>query len=53
MSFVRIRKCIMANSLMEKGEKPTKIYSQCGFKDYTTFYRTYKKLYQKEPSKYS
>ena len=50
MSFIRLRKTILAHSLIEQGNKPTQIYSQCGFKDYATFYRCYKKVYRQNPS---
>lgn len=50
MSFVRIRKIMMANSLIEEGNKPTEIYQKCGFNDYATFYRSYKKIYHQKPS---
>ena len=50
MTYVRLRKTVLANSLIQKGQKPTEVYQQCGFNDYTTFYRTYKKIYKQEPS---
>ena len=50
MSFVRLKKAILARSLIEKGEKPTEVFNKCGFNDYATFYRTYKKFFKQEPS---
>ena len=50
MSFIRLRKIILAHSLIEQGLKPTEVYGQCGFSDYSTFYRSYKKIYRHNPS---
>ena len=50
MSFVRLRKVMMANNLLQEGRKPTEVYQECGFNDYTTFYRSYKKYFQEEPA---
>lgn len=50
MSFVRIKKIMMANTMLEQGNKPTEIYQKCGFNDYATFYRSYRKYYRQNPS---
>ena len=50
MTYVRTRKCVLANNLMAQGKKPTKIYKACGFNDYASFYRAYKKTYKNMPS---
>lgn len=50
MTYIRIRKCVLANALIAKGEKPTQIYKDCGFNDYASFYRAYKKTYKNMPS---
>ena len=37
--YVTAKRLIMAKELLQKGESPMKVYSQCGFNDYTSFYR--------------
>jgi len=50
MTYIRSKKCMLANSLMKSGAKPTHIYEQCGFRDYSTFYRVYTKTMNETPS---
>jgi AraC-like DNA-binding protein/mannose-6-phosphate isomerase-like protein (cupin superfamily) len=50
MQYVRTKKIMLADSLLKKGMKPAKIFEQCGFSDYSTFFRAYKKLFDKAPS---
>lgn len=50
MSYVRTQKCMRAHSLMQQGVPPTSVYLQCGFHDYSTFYRAYKKVFKAPPS---
>ncbi len=47
--YISIKRLIMARELIKNGEKPTKVYEKCGFKDYTTFFRAYKKMYSQSP----
>lgn len=47
--YINVKRLIMARELIENGEKPTKVYEKCGFKDYTTFFRAYKKRYLQSP----
>ncbi len=51
MTYVRAKKCLLADDLIKKGEKPTKVYKDCGFNDYPSFYRAYKKYLGRSPSK--
>jgi AraC-like DNA-binding protein len=44
MSYIRNKKVLNAQSLIRAGVKPTKACVQCGFADYATFYRSYKKI---------
>lgn len=53
MNFVRSKRLILAKLKIENGEKPTKIYSDCGFLDYTTFYRAYKQQFGYKPAEYN
>ena len=50
--YITEKRLIFANKLLEQGEKPTKIYVQCGYKDYPTFYKAYTKMFGKSPSKH-
>lgn len=50
--YITEKRLIFANKLLEQGEKPTKIYMQCGYKDYPTFYKAYTKMFGKSPSKH-
>lgn len=50
MAYIRIKKCMYAKSLIENGSRPIDIYEECGFKDYSTFYRGYMKTFGASPS---
>lgn len=50
MQYVRTKKIMYANALLRSGMRPTEVASQCGFLDYSTFYRTYMKIIGKPPS---
>ncbi len=50
MQYIRTKKILLAESLIQSGIKPVKIFEQCGFSDYSTFFRAYKKLLGKPPS---
>ncbi|MGI5947215.1 MAG: helix-turn-helix domain-containing protein [Lachnospiraceae bacterium] len=52
MAYVRTQKCMLAQSLMQQGVSPTSVYLRCGFSDYSTFYRTYRKIFKLSPSEY-
>lgn len=43
--YVRTKRLITARELMQNGEKPTKAATACGFADYSTFYRAYKRQF--------
>lgn len=49
--YVTAKRLIMAKELLQKGEAPMKVYSQCGFNDYTSFYRAYKSKFSVSPKK--
>ncbi|MDR2202287.1 MAG: AraC family transcriptional regulator [Clostridiales bacterium] len=51
MRYIRTKKILMAESLIKSGKKPNDIFEQCGFSDYSTFFRAYKKLLGKAPSR--
>ena len=41
MEYVRNKKVIRAHQRISEGEKPTEIYTECGFSTYSSFYRAY------------
>lgn len=51
MSYVRTKKCMLAHSLLIKGVPATDVYLQCGFSDYSSFYRAYTKVFHRSPSR--
>lgn len=50
IQYVRTKKIMYANALLRSGMRPTEVAMQCGFSDYSTFYRMYKKIIGKPPS---
>jgi AraC-like DNA-binding protein len=50
MSYVRTQKCMLAQSLLRKGLPATSVYLQCGFNDYSSFYRAYVKVFHHSPT---
>ena len=50
MSYVRTQKCIMARSLLQNGCPATEAALRCGFADYSSFYRAYKKVFHASPT---
>jgi len=50
MKYVRAKKMLYAQSLIKQGEKPTNICFNCGFEEYMSFYRAFKKFFGYPPS---
>ena len=50
MKYVRTKKCILAQSYISRGAKPSEIFEKCGFHDYSTFYRAFKAVTGHSPS---
>jgi AraC-like DNA-binding protein len=50
MQYVRTKKIMYADALLRSGLTPTEVSDRCGFTDYSTFYRMYKKLIGYPPS---
>ncbi len=48
--YVLQKRLVRAKMLIESGDKPTKIYAECGFGDYSSFYKAYLKHYGSPPS---
>ncbi len=51
--YITEKRLIHANQLIAQNERPTKIYSACGFNDYPTFYKAYKKMFGESPSQHN
>ena len=49
--YILSKRLTRAQNLIQKGKKATNIYSECGFKNYTTFFKAYKKKFGYAPSK--
>ncbi len=48
-NYIVMKRLLRAHELLRAGENPTSVYLQCGFRDYTTFFRAYKKQFQVSP----
>ncbi len=49
--YITVKRLVKARQLLLNGVPPTKAYQECGFKDYSAFYRAFKKKYGTPPSK--
>lgn len=49
--YIRNKRVMLAHNLIENGQNPSDVYELCGFEYYSTFFRTYKKIFGKSPSK--
>ncbi len=47
--YISLKRLYLAKELLQKGSSPTDAYSFCGFHDYTTFYRAFKKQFGYSP----
>lgn len=50
LKYITEKRLHTAQSLINQGKKPTHIYTECGFNDYTSFYRSFVKLFGYPPS---
>ncbi len=50
-NYITQRRLIYARGLILNGHKPSKIYADCGYSEYSSFYRAYVKFFGKAPSK--
>lgn len=48
--YIIEKRLIYAHKLISEGGKPTKIYLECGYNDYPTFYKAYLKMFGHTPS---
>ncbi|MBQ4526873.1 MAG: helix-turn-helix domain-containing protein [Clostridia bacterium] len=49
-NFILSKRLILAAEKLSKGEKPTQVAIECGFNDYSGFYKQYKKMFSKNPA---
>jgi AraC-like DNA-binding protein len=49
--YITEKRLIHAHNLIGEGHSPTKIYLECGYRDYATFWRAYVKMFGVPPSK--
>ena len=47
--YVAQKRLTLAKKLLISGEKPTNIYTYCGFKNYASFFRAFKQMYGISP----
>jgi AraC-like DNA-binding protein len=48
--YITEKRMMHAFSKIKDGALPTKIYTECGYNDYATFYKAYVKIFGKAPS---
>ena len=48
--YINEKRLLAAQRLIRLGERPTSVFEKCGFRDYTSFYRSYTKLFGVAPS---
>ena len=48
--YICSKRLILAQKLLKRGRKPTSVYSDCGFDDYATFFRNYKRHFGYSPA---
>lgn len=48
--YITEKRLIYAHSLISQNMLPTKIYLECGYNDYATFYKAYLKMFHHPPS---
>ncbi len=47
--YIVLKRLLMAKQLLESGITPGEVYGKCGFRDYTTFFRSFKAEYGISP----
>ncbi|MDD6215092.1 MAG: AraC family transcriptional regulator [Firmicutes bacterium] len=47
--YIITKRLLSAKELLKNGEPPTKVYTKCGFNDYTSFFRAYKTKFSVSP----
>ncbi|MFT8352458.1 helix-turn-helix domain-containing protein [Clostridium saccharoperbutylacetonicum] len=52
-NYVNQKRLLLAKDLIRSGESITKVYTLCGFNDYSSFLRSFKNMFNKSPSTFS
>ena len=47
--YITAKRLLLAKEMLKSGGRPTEIYLNCGFNDYVTFYKAYKKYFGTSP----
>ena len=47
--YINAKRLMAAQQLIKSGTPPTEVYGQCGFSDYSSFYRAYIKHFKRSP----
>lgn len=50
MKYIILKRLQHAQSLIQRGKKPSEIYAECGFESYVGFYKQYLKIFNHTPS---
>ena len=53
LKYITEKRLIVAQSLLRQGKTPTQVYEECGFSDYSSFYRSYRSFFGYAPSEES
>ena len=48
--YITVKRLMLARELIRNGQPPTIAYLHCGYNDYSTFFRAYRKLFNISPS---
>lgn len=51
--YIILKRLLIARQMLSDGAAPGEVYSKCGFKDYTNFYRAFKAEYGISPSAFT
>ena len=49
--YVTDKRLLAAQAMLRLGQRPSEVYAECGFSDYTSFFRSYKRFFGIAPSK--
>lgn len=47
--YINVKRLLACRQLIQEGEKPSKVYSAYGYRDYSTFYRAYTRQFGQSP----
>ena len=51
--YITQKRLMLAQKRIRRGEKPTAVFAECGFEDYATFFRNYKKHFGYSPAEHN